>query len=298
MAETLERIRRRLQGVTDGPTSPQTAQVTEWVGRHLPEVAWTTVEGVAHAVGTSTATVVRVAQRAGYAGYAELQAAVRAQLPPSELVWKLASQTAGRSHPSLLGQVVRQDQTNLEDLEAAVGADVDRVVDLLVQARQIHVTAALTTVPLAQYVTMHLGLLLGPAEFVEAGTGPAFRMLAGLTAGDVVIGVTFARYARATLEILANAVPHAATILVTDRGGPDVPGVTVALKLPAQSPVHFSSSATLMTLTAALVALLHHRAPERVERNLAQVDAVWSSLRLVTDTQGSARARPPSPRPS
>lgn len=287
----------RLQGscrdLADASSSPQMARVAAWLVDHVTEVAWHTVDDVARETDASPATVVRTLQRLGFTGYSDLQARVRARLPGSELVWKLTRSEPAA--PGLVGmtQIIDQEQSNLLQLSSAVGPALPVLVPLLTEAHRIFVTAALTTVPLAQHLAMHLNLLLDNVRFMEAGTADGFSLISTLREGDVLIGLSFARYARATLETLSLAAQTQDVVVLTDRRGPDIPGARMVLRLPSGSRVHFSSSVTFVTLTMVLARLLHEAAPTRVEANLARVDHALSDLGLLQHEHNPARARPP-----
>jgi DNA-binding MurR/RpiR family transcriptional regulator len=300
VADDLDAIRRRLDALAAGDRPGQVARVAMWLVAHLPEVAWNTVGDVAAQAQASPATVVRTLQRAGYAGFSEMQDAVRACLPPSELVWKLARGGEGGvtrtddPSASTLSRIVDQEKTNLDQLEGTVGRDLPLLVDLLANADRIFVTASLTTVPLATHLAVHLDLLLGNVQFVEASTARAFTTFAQLEPGDAVVGLSFPRYAQATLDALTLAAQVARAVVITDRRGPGVAGAALTLKLPTLSEVHFSSSVALVTLTMALARMLHERVPERVEARLERVDRLWAELGLLHRPHRPRRARRPS----
>ncbi|MCL6594703.1 MAG: MurR/RpiR family transcriptional regulator [Firmicutes bacterium] len=297
MVEGLDATRRRLADMGQAGPEP-TARVAAWLAAHLPEVAWRTVAEVARAAEVSPATVVRTAQRAGYRGYPALQAEVRAHLPSSELVWKLRRAPAAAQPSGALRRVVEQEKNNLDQLALMPDDTLAAFVDMLAAARRVYVVASLASVPLGEYVALHLGLILGNVRFAEPSTVDALAMLAEVEADDLVVGLSFPRYARATLEtIAACARKGCRTVVITDRSGPGLPEATMVLKLPARSATPFSSSVSLMAVTAATEVLLHERLVERVEANMARVDRTWSesgvllSSRRRTGGPGAARGR-------
>lgn len=295
MADNLDAIRRRFDALAQGEVPGQIGRITAWVAAHLPEVAWNTVGEVAQAAEVSPATVVRALQRAGFAGYSDLQDHVRLGLPPSELVWKLArgASTSGRS---TLASIVEQEKANLDQLEGAVGRELPLLAGVLAEAPRVLVTASLTSVPLGQHLATHLDLLLGTVSFAEAGTARAYAALVGLRPDDLVIGLSFPRYAQLTLEHLDIASRTARTVIVTDRRGPNLAGAFLTLKLPALSGVHFSSSVAIVTVTGALARLLHEQAPGRVEDNLSRIDGLWGDLGILHRQPGGRGRRGPAGR--
>ena len=276
MAVELDAIRTDFDALGARARPAQVARVAVWLAAHLPEVAWNTVGDVAASAGASPATVVRALQRAGYSGFSELQARVRACLPPSELVWKLARGDGASGGNTTLGRIIEQEKANLDQLEAAVGREASALAELLAEAERTWVTAALTSVPVGQHLALHLDLILGNVAFMEAASVRSLMAIPALRPTDLVIGLSFPRYAQATIDDLSEAAKIARTVVVTDRKGPTLPGAMLTLKLPTVSEVHFSSSVTLVTLTMALARLLHEREAVRVEENLARIDRSWA----------------------
>ncbi len=292
MAVGLDAIRTDFDALGARTRAAKVARVAVWVAAHLPEVAWNTVGDVAASSGASPATVVRALQRAGYSGFSELQARVRTCLPPSELVWKLARGDGAASGNTTLGRIVEQEKANLDQLEAAVGYEASALAELLAGAERTWVIAALTTVPISQHLALHLDLILGNVAFMEAGSVRSLTAIPSLRPTDLVIGLSFPRYAQTTIDDLAEAAKVARTVVVTDRKGPALPGVVLTLKLPTVSGVHFSSSVALVTLTMALARLLHEREAPRVEANLARVDRSLAERGVLRRPPQGPRGRP------
>lgn len=291
VAVDLDAMRDGFDALSQEARPAQVARVAAWLAAHLPEVAWNTVGEVAASAGASPATVVRSLQRAGYTGFSQLQDRVRACLPPSELVWKLARGNAPSNGTTTLGRIVEQEKLNLDQLESAVGAEASRLADLLAGARHTWVTAALTSVPLGQHLALHLDLLLGNVAFMEAASARALTAMATLGPEDLVIGLSFPRYAQATLDDLSHAARVSRAVVITDRKGPLLPNVALTLKLPTLSAVHFSSSVTFVALTMALARLLHEREAARVEANLARIDRSWAERGILRRTPRSRPVR-------
>jgi DNA-binding MurR/RpiR family transcriptional regulator len=291
MAAGLEGMRGDFDVLAEFARSAQEARVSNWLSAHLPEVAWKTVGDVASTVGTSTATVVRTVQRAGYDGFADVQARVRACLPSSELVWKLALGTPTSAGSTTLGRIVEQEKMNLDQLEATVGEEVGVLAEFLAQARHTWVTAALTSVPITQHLALHMGQLLGNVTFMEAASLMSLNTVPTLGPEDLVIAVSFPRYAQSTLDDVAHAVRVTRAVVITDRNGPVLPGTSLTLKLPVVSQVHFSSSVALVTLTMALARLVHERQPDRVENNLSRIDRSWTERGVLRRPQRGRRSR-------
>lgn len=290
MALDLDTIRMDFDALAERTRPAQVARVALWLASHLPEVAWNTVGEVAVSAGVSPATVVRALQRAGYTGFSDLQARVRACLPPSELVWKLARGDGGANGNTTIGRIVEQEKSNLDQLEAAVGHEASILAELIAEADRTWVTAALTSVPIGQHLALHLDLLLGNVAFMEASSVRSLTAIPALKASDLVIGLSFPRYAQATLDDLADTAKVARTVVVTDRKGPTLQGATLTLKLPTVSEVHFSSSVALVTLTMALARLLHERESARVEENLARIDRAWANRGILRRPPRSHRS--------
>lgn len=93
-----------------------------------------------------------------------------------------------------------------------------RLARRLTQARRIWVTGHNTSQPLAQYLAMVLHDSLGNAKLLVVGDPDFHEEIRVVTPDDVVIGISFFRYFRHTLDILRVAREQGACVAAITDG--------------------------------------------------------------------------------
>ncbi len=263
--------------------SPSQAKAADWLSRNTPEIAWNGIEDIAKQIDVSPATIVRTIKQCGFDGYSDLQKKIREQLPDSSLVWKLFQENPQESTLTPIGAVVAEEKANLDQLESLLTPVIDGLINTLLHARQILVVASLMTAPIAEYFSLHLRLLIGQVDYVDASSSQAWLRFRDLTSEDCVLGLSYPRYSRATRTFLTQATQRTSkVILMTDVSGPAIPEVKLIVRLPSMSHYHYSSNVSLMALTQILARSLSHQDPERIMNNLNVADEVWSQLSVIS----------------
>ncbi|WAH37994.1 MurR/RpiR family transcriptional regulator [Alicyclobacillus dauci] len=278
----LESLRVALQQQANN-LSPSSRKALDWILRNTLKIAWTGVEDVSQQVGVSTATIVKTLKQCGFEGYSDLQRRIREQLPDSSLVWKLFENNPPQSALTPIGAIVEEEKANLDQLEALVAPVIGEMIDTLLAADRVLVVASLMTAPIAEYVSLHLRLLIGRVDYVDASSSQAWLRFRDLSKEDCVLGLSYPRYSEATRQFLSAATKRTSkVILMTDVAGPPIPGTKLTVRLPSISHYHYSSNVSLMALTQILAKGFGQKDPERIMNNLNATDEIWSELNVVS----------------
>lgn len=259
------------QASVQAPSAVRRALI--WLAQHTPEVAWQRVDAIAQHAGVSPASVVRAVQRAGFQGFVDLQAQIRALDPVIPPAWQTVAPVQ-----DMMTSVLAQEIANLTELEPTLRAQIDVIADWLLSRQHLIVTASLMTASLAEHVALNLRYLLGGVDFVDAVSSQAWMYLRDLQSEDGVVGISYPRYSPRTAAFLAQCVKRTPHVLwITDLGGPSLPAELV-LRLPSASTSHYSSTVALMALIQILAHELADREPKRIRKNIEAADAVWRTL--------------------
>jgi DNA-binding MurR/RpiR family transcriptional regulator len=195
------------------PTLPKRLkQVADHALAHLDDMAFGSTAQIAQKAGVQASTLVRFAQALDYSGFSEMQEVFRSRLRRQvadhrERLAALRRQDDGTEGASaLLEGFVKASEASLSQVKAAIRpADLDAAVALLAGARTIVLVGARRMFPVVSYLAYAFGKLGIRAVLVDhvAGLGPEQAAIAD--SGDVVLAVSYAPYAPATVEIAAAA---------------------------------------------------------------------------------------------
>jgi DNA-binding MurR/RpiR family transcriptional regulator len=287
------RIVERLAAAA-GSLTPSEELAAKLLEKDPPRFAFGSLAEVAQAAGTSGPTVVRLASKLGFSGFADMKDAIQEELslrlaPASERVGAQAS-------VDLSQRVGAADTENVVRSLEAVAPSLSRVVAMLSdEERRVHVlpSAACRAVgvvladqlsQLRDGVTLHYG---PPTEVA--------RELAGTQSGDIVLVMDTRRYEKWVVEAAGQArAAGASVIAVTDTPlSPLVAGSESQLIVRAVGAGPFDSLTGALSvvnaLCAGVAAKVHLGAGKRLRR---AEEALVNAGALVDPTPGSETGLP------
>jgi DNA-binding MurR/RpiR family transcriptional regulator len=271
------RIADRIGAAADTLT-PAERRVAAAVAAEPSAVAFGTVADLARRSGTSGPTVLRLAQKLGFDGFAALQGAVRSelesQLRPAAV--RIREHDAGHPLGRALARSVAAVQATLAEADRAT---FDRAVALLAgRRRQVHVVSGEATAGVAQMAADALDLLRPGVRVVAGSPVGVARRLAHVAPGDVVLAVDLRRYERWVLDATTAASEAGATVIaVTDSLlSPLADLATERLVVTAEGPGPFDTHVGTLALLDALVAGVADRLRTSAADRLDAVERSWA----------------------
>lgn len=216
-----------------------------------PAAGLGTVASLAEEAATSTATVVRLVQKLGYAGFPELQSSLRQELSGrggAGPLDRLAS--AATPGPDFLSSMAAELGTVVSSIAATVPqSELDAAVELLADtSRRVLVAGGRASHSLAEVLVVHLDRLrAGTVLLPRDRLGRRVAVL-DLGSRDVVVLFDFRRYESVSVELAARAeIRRSRLVVVTDTLlSPAARHAAVVL------PVAIESSSPLDSMVAAL----------------------------------------------
>ena len=155
-------------------------------------------------VGVSESTVVRFANTLGYDGYRELQKELQ-ELIKNKLttVQRISLSKDFTDYENALKQVVKKDMDNIEKTINEIDYHAfQRAVEITLAADNIYVLGLRSSSFLAGYLDFYLKFLLNNVKIVTSGPNDVFEQLLKATDRDVIIGISYPRYSKRTLDAL------------------------------------------------------------------------------------------------
>jgi DNA-binding MurR/RpiR family transcriptional regulator len=249
-------------------------------------VAFGTVAAFARTATTSGASVVRFANRLGFDGFVDLQAAVQDEL-------------AGHLRPAVerIRQVAADDllsramAVELHNVQTSLGA-VDRraltaaVARLTARRARVVVLPGSASFGVGYHLADQLGLLRDGVELAWGAPAPVTATLAALGVADVVVAIDVPRYDTSVLDGLdLLAEREVPVIAITDS--PLSPlgrkaHTTFAITSDGAGP--FDSQLGAMAIANLLVASVARRLRASATRRLDQVERAWRAAGVLTDS--------------
>ncbi|WP_374431231.1 MurR/RpiR family transcriptional regulator [Tabrizicola sp.] len=229
---TVEAFRERLNAL-HGHLPRRLQQCADHVAMHLDRIALSTVAQVAQGAGVPPSAVMRFCQEMGFSGYAEMQRLFREALSRAapDYTTRLANLKAGGAGQpaTLVAEFVEAGRQSMEALARDLNETVlNQSVELLSQARTIHIAGFRRSFPVASYLAYVFDKLGVPAVLHDGVAGLQHR--AALQPGDALLAITFAPYSEETLALATQARDRGLPVVaLTDPPARELSGLADAV---------------------------------------------------------------------
>jgi DNA-binding MurR/RpiR family transcriptional regulator len=255
-------------------------RVADYLLSDYRAAAFMTAAGLADAVGVDTTTVVRFAQRLGYAGFPELIEDIQEQVK-SELSRSYLVEAEGDSVRARVQRRVVQDHSWLERALACNTPDtIETILDLLRAAPRIVVMGEAYAAPLAESFANMLKDAGLAAVYVDGDVYERAVALANLTRKEVVVGMSpvagpsgvarALRFARDEGAMTLACTPHPASQVARSAEH--------LLYAPGESDEAMLSLVGLYSFCTAIAQTLASERPDAVSRRSAEVSRAVEEL--------------------
>ncbi|GLO68214.1 MULTISPECIES: MurR/RpiR family transcriptional regulator [Oceanobacillus] len=271
-------VYQQIAGKIDEMSKSQ-VKIATYILENQSTVPFLTVSKLAKKAGVSDATVVRFATLLGYSGYPEmhklLQNSVKEQLTTSERL--KISQEVYNQEPMGVYEVFQDDMANIHTtMETLDEQAFHQAVESLVSARKIYIIANRSAAALGVFLQYYLEMILENVELLQS-LEISSEKLHQLNKKDVVIGISFSRYTKSTVQMFSFAKKKdAKTIAITDNLlSPLVPYADIPLTASSQMPSLIDSFVAPLSLINALIMFVGKEKQEDIHSHLNVLEDIW-----------------------
>ena len=252
MAEVYQRVAEKLPNM-----SKAQEKIAKYILSHPNSTPFLTVEKLAKLSGVSIATVTRFVIFLGYSGYPEFlkdtQQSMQQQVNNSERI-KLGVEknfSKDKSIYEIFEEDVNNIKTTVENLNVF---EIIKCVNLLLNAKRIYIVAKRSSAALAVFLKYYLDLMFNNVIIVE-NIEQMPKQINKDCGEDVIIGISFDKYSRSTVEIFSHLKRKGATtIAITDNMlSPLVPYADVTLAAISKGSKSIESFVAPLSLINALI---------------------------------------------
>ncbi|MBR5088596.1 MAG: MurR/RpiR family transcriptional regulator, partial [Ruminiclostridium sp.] len=180
--------------------------IAAYIIEHYEKAAFMTAAKLGVAVGVSESTVVRFADEMGFAGYPEMQQALRSYGRNRLTTIQRLNISADRLEGgNLLKSVMTQDIERIRyTLENLSEERFNDAVEKIISARRVYIFGAMSSDILARFLSNYLSLSCDSVVHVQpVNSSGILQQLIHIGREDVFISISFPRYFKNTLTATA-----------------------------------------------------------------------------------------------
>lgn len=193
--------------------------IAEYITSDYDKAAFMTASKLGETVGVSESTVVRFANALGFSGYPNLQESLQELIKNKLTTVQRLGMEDFSDKENLIKQVVRTDinnmKTTLENLDNEV---FYKIIDEISNAKRVYILGLRSSSALAGYLGFYLSFILENVKVVSFGMSDIFEQLLKVSEDDVVIGISYPRYSKKTLDALKYVKEQGSTIVGISDG--------------------------------------------------------------------------------
>lgn len=275
-----------LQLIEAGLSSGSKAQ--KKIGKYLLEnyatAAGMTAAKLAVTVGTSESTVVRYAAELGYQGYPELQVALKESIRSTLTSLQRMELSAASTGGEAFARSMRADMENIKKTLAETDVQIfDLVAEKLIAARRIYIIGARSATSLAMFLEFYLTQLFDDVRLVQTvAGGEVFDRMLSVGEQDVIIGISFPRYSRRTLDALDFSKKKGAYVVgITDSAHSPLASLAdSAVFAHNENDCFVDSLVAPMAVLNALIAAVTAKRPQESVARLTEMEQIWDEYNV------------------
>lgn len=255
--------------------------IADFIVNHYDKAVYMTASQLGESAGVSESTVVRFAAELGFEKYQQLlkslKEAMRTRLNSLQRM-ELASERMGND--DILSMVLKSDIEKIfSTLNEIDKNQFDGAVEALLGAEHIYITGVRSAAALASFTGFYFNLLFDNVKLINTtGADDIFEQLLRAGKNDVVLGMSFPRYSKNTLEAMKYAASCGAKVIgITDNiKSPIVKYSDYCLIARSDMDSFVDSLVAPLSVLNALIAAIGMKKKKETVETFRQLEGIWA----------------------
>ncbi|MBQ7069672.1 MAG: MurR/RpiR family transcriptional regulator [Ruminococcus sp.] len=254
--------------------------IANYILSHYDKAAFMTAQKLGRTVGVSESTTVRFAAELGFEGYPELQKALK-DLVRNKLtsVQRMEATSEVIDSDNVLERVLSLDIERIRrTMEETSVEDFNSAVDKIVSADTIYIVGTRSAASIASFLSYYLGLLFPRVKLVVSATSSElFERIMRIDEKDAMIGISFPRYSKQTVQALKYAKDNGAKVIaITDSQNAPIARYADSLLIARSDMASFVDSLVApLSLINALIVAASTRNLDASYETFERLEKVW-----------------------
>lgn len=218
----------------------------------------------------------------GYSGYSEFQKALqeilRGKASPQT---RLEANLMDSNNSDLFNHYVEKQIKSINStVDMLASNNFNEAIDLITSAKHVYCTSVRSGLPIAQFLTHGLNRLQGNCDLVQADLSDWIDRVVDFNSSDLIIALSFPRYASRIEHLVKNAKERNAKILLlTDSySAPLVKYADILLPCSSSSIASHNSIISSMLVADFIVSAVAVNNPKQTKHRLDQVNKIMTDM--------------------
>lgn len=253
--------------------------IADYILENPHSIPFLTGAKLAELTGVSEATIVRFASFLGFKGYNEMQQelaqTVERRLNTVERLAMSRSEYTGTE--KVIYDHFNQDMDNIRaTMEQLNIEDFERAAEYILQAKRIYIIANRSAYSLGAFLQYYFNIIFDKSQLIHT-TESGFDHIHDVDEDDVVLGISYARYTKSTLDIVSYAKERGATIIaLTDNlTSPITAYANISLFASSDMKSFLDSFVAPLSVINTLIAFIGNKQQLETEKRLQSFEQLW-----------------------
>lgn len=278
--DLLQRISNEMSNMSKGHRL-----IASYIIEHYDKAAYMTAAKLGVQVGISESTVVRFADELGFDGYPDLQHSlqeiVRNKLTSLQRI-EITTDRIGNS--DILDKVVCSDIEKIRHtLEKINHEHFNNAIDAIVNAENIYIVGMRSSSSLASFMYFYFNLIFDNVKCISnSGGSEVFEQIMRISSKDVMIGISFPRYSKRSINAIQYAKSRNAHIVaITDSNISPIAELADSLLLAESDMASFVDSLVApLSIINAIIVAASMKKKEDVSAAFKRLEEIWDKYEV------------------
>lgn len=271
--DLLNRIKEKYNKLSKGQKL-----IADYIMDNYDKVAFMTASKLGDKVGVSESTVVRFANALNYKGYPNLQKELQELIKTKLTTVQRLELSSDYNDDEFIRKVMQADVDNImKTIDELDTESFKNAVDRILEAKQVYILGFRSSIAIVQYFAFYLNMVLDNVHVVPSGINDVFDQLINIDENDILIGISYPRYSKKTLESAEFAKNRGATIIgITDSHvAPISEFADIILTTKSTMTSFVDSLVAPVSLMNALIIALSMKEKDKLANTLRKLENTW-----------------------
>ncbi|MBE7027965.1 MAG: MurR/RpiR family transcriptional regulator [Ruminococcaceae bacterium] len=264
--------------------------IARYVLENFDKAAYLNVEQLSQMSGVSEATVVRFSAELGFQKYQHFQKAVL-DYAKSKLtnVQRMELAYGRLSGTDIFEKILNADIEKIRATLSSHNAGVfNSSLDIISKARRIYIIGLRSSAALSSFMGYYFNLIFDDVHVISSSAGDIFDHIHNITENDVMIGISFPRYSKRTINALHYAKQVGAPVIGITDGELSPISAIADFTLTASSDMEsfVDSLVAPMSLVNAMIVALGARKKDEVSKTFEKLEHIWREYEVYENADG------------